>query len=86
MREVVAECSLHLYRRTRNQGDAGRLESFLADAFAPAGRGGQGRVAQRAAERSEILEDLRTGRMRHLQQGLGQPLVDEALGSGSAAE
>lgn len=79
LREVIEDFALHRYRTTANQAEATALEPFLADVFAAKTRGGRDRVASRATERSQILEDLRSGRMRYLKVGHEPSLLDEAL-------
>jgi hypothetical protein len=79
LREVIADYALAVYRATRSQADAARLETFLADVFTPRGRGGPEGVQARAAERSQILEDLRSGRLRYQKQGPQASLSTETL-------
>lgn len=79
LREVVADYALAVYRTTRNQHAAEGLEHFLADVFTPPGRAGADRVVKRAADRSQLLEELRAARMRYQRLGPGQALPLETL-------
>jgi hypothetical protein len=85
LREVISTYALDLHRATDSDSEARKLETFLADVYGSRGRGGPVGVPQRAADRSQYLEEIRSARSRFQHLRPGATLDDEVLESDSSA-
>jgi hypothetical protein len=81
LREVIGTYALDLHHGADSDDEALKLEAFLADAYFSQGRGGPAGVPQRAADRSQYLEMIRSARRRFQHLRPGATLDDEVLES-----